>query len=115
MKSRFSKYNDGILYVCEAKKTEIDFGAMKNAKQKEDLRKVLKLAYEERTKRDEDLQFAESRNRALSIKVKTRLFEKVNATHKVMIKDVLYSVIYIDQDKANKEMYFYLEEERKIK
>ena len=115
IKNRFSKYNDGMLYVCEAKKKEIDFGAAKNTRKKEDLKKIVKLAYEERTKREEDLEFAENRDRSLSIKVKTRLQEQVKATHKVLIENVLYSIIYVDLDKPNKEMYLYLEEEREIR
>lgn len=113
MKSKFSKYNDGMLYVCESKKKEIDFGATKNARSEEDLVKILKLAYEEKTRRDEDLQFAESQGRSLSLKVKTRLRD-IDSMHKILIEGKLYSIIYIDKDRNNKEMYLYLEEERKI-
>ena len=50
MKSRFSKYNDGMLYVCEVKKNEIGFGMVKNTREESDLKRILKLAYEEKTK-----------------------------------------------------------------
>lgn len=115
MKSRFSRYNDGMLYVCEQRQQETDFAAVKNARTKNDLKRVLKLAYEERSKREEDLQFAESIGRSLSLKVKTRLNEKVDSTKKIIAGDKLYSIINIDHDKSNREMYLYLEEERTIK
>lgn len=114
MKSRFSKYNDGMLYVCEVKKNEIGFGMVKNTREESDLKRILKLAYEEKTKRDEDMQFAENKGRTLSLKVKTRLREEVDSTQKVLIENTLYSVIHIDHDKSNREMYLYLEEERKL-
>lgn len=115
MKSRFSRYNDGMLYVCEQRQQDTDFSAVKNARSMKDLNKILKLAYEEKSKRDEDIQFAESIGRSLSMKVKTRSNEKVDSTKKITIGDKLYSIINIDHDRTAKEMYLYLEEERTIK
>lgn len=115
MKSRFSRYNDGMLYVCEQRQQDTDFSAVKNARSMKDLNKILKLAYEEKSKRDEDIQFAESIGRSLSMKVKTRSHEKVDSTKKITIGDKLYSIINIDHDRTTKEMYLYLEEERTIR
>ena len=115
MKSRFSRYNDGMLYVCGQRQQDTDFSAVKNARSMKDLNKILKLAYEEKSKRDEDIQFAESIGRSLSMKVKTRSHEKVDSTKKITIGDKLYSIINIDHDRTTKEMYLYLEEERTIK
>ena len=115
MKSRFSKYNDGMLYVCEQRQQITDFAAVKNTRDVKDLNRILKLAYEEKSKRDEDIQFAESIGRSLSMKVKTRSNEKVDSMKKITIGDRLYSIINIDHDRAAKEMYLYLEEERTIK
>lgn len=114
MKSRFSRYNDGMLYVCEQRQQDTDFSAVKNARSMKDLNKILKLAYEEKSKRDEDIQFAESIGRSLSMKVKARSHEKVDSTKKITIGDKLYSIINIDHDRTAKEMYLYLEEERTI-
>ena len=114
MKSRFSRYNDGMLYVCEQLQQDADFSAVKNVRSMKDLNKILKLAYEEKSKRDEDIQFAESIGRSLSMKVKTRASEKVDSTKKITIEDKLYSIINIDHDRTAKEMYLYLEEERTI-
>ena len=67
MKSRFSRYNDGMLYVCEQRQQDTDFSTVKNVRNMKDLNKILKLAYEEKSKRDEDIQFAESIGRSLSM------------------------------------------------
>lgn len=113
MKRRFSTYNDGMLYVYRATGAESDFGAVRNSN-KNSLDKFLKLAFTEMSKRDEDMDFAQSQGRALSVKVKTRLHTGVTKQHLVTIADILYSIIYIDQDRTNSEMYLYLEEVRKI-
>lgn len=115
MKSRFPKYNDGMLKVCTQEQQAVDFAAPKNARSQKDLRMILKLAYEEKSKRDEDIEFAQSIGRSLSLKVKTRLHEKVDPSKKIMIEGKLYSILKIDHDRANREMYIYLEEERTIK
>lgn len=111
-KRKFSTYNDGMLYVCEKINEGSDFGAVKNAVKKEDLKKKIKLAYGEMYKRDEDLDFAESQGRALSIKVKTRLHPDVNKNNEILIGDMLHSIIKLDQDRNKNEMYLYLEEVR---
>lgn len=104
-----------MLYVCEQRQQDTDFGAVKNARTMDDLIRILKLAYEEKTKRDADIQFAESIGRSLSLKVKTRLQEEVDSTKKITVGDKLYSIINIDHDREAKEMYLYLEEERTIR
>lgn len=113
-KSRFSTYNDGMLYVCKNDAGKSDFGAVKNAKCVYDLDSCLKLAFCEMSKRDEDMDFAESQGRKLSLKIKTRLFQKVNKLNQIIICNVLYSIIKIDYDKSNGEMFIYLEEERRL-
>ena len=42
------------------------------------------------------------------------LVESVKAWEKVIIGSMLYDVIYADFDRANKEMYLYLEEVREL-
>ena len=105
LKSRFSNYNDGIVYIVKKKQKSTDFNAAKNALSRDDLEEVVKLAYEEKSKRDEDIEFASSQGRTLSLKIKTR---------KAIAGDTLYSIIKLDHDRAKQEMYIYLEEERKL-
>ena len=64
--------------------------------------------------RPADKTLAEAQDRYLTLKVRTRLREEVNSTHKVLIENTLYSIIYIDPDRKAGDMYLYLEEERKF-
>lgn len=114
LKSRFSTYNDGVLNVYVSVSKKSSFGAAMNEKKQDDLSFVGKLAFNEMSKRDEDMDFAESQGRALSIKVKTRLCNFVDKQKLIVINNILYSIYKIDLDKSKDEMYIYLEEVRKI-
>lgn len=114
MRPKFSNYNDGVLYVCRPDSGQSDFNAVKNPTHKVDLQRVYKLDYCEMSRRDQDMDFAESQGRTLSLKVKTRLLDPVNRLHMVVIGNVLYSIINLDKNRASKEMFFYLEEVREI-
>ena len=114
MRSRFSTFNDGVLWICEPETDASDFGAVKNTLKKDQLQKIVKLAYKEMSKRDQDLDFAESQGRVLNIKVKCRLWPKVNTLQQILIGKVLYSIINLDEDRNSQEMYLYLEEVRKL-
>ena len=113
-KSRFSTFNDGILWICEPEDISSDFGAVKNTTKKEALKRIVKLAFKEMSKRDQDMDFAESQGRVLSIKVKCRIWPKANKMHLVLIGKVLYSIINLDEERNSQEMYLYLEEVRKL-
>lgn len=113
-KSRFSTFNDGVLWVCRPETASSDFGAVKNTSKRNQLVRVGKLNFKEMSKRDQDLEFAESQGRTLNMKVKCVLWPKVNAMHQILIGKVLYSIINLDQDRKAQEMYLYLEEVRKL-
>lgn len=115
MKSKFQTYNDGMLYICKNVTGKSDFGAVKNAKSVYDLSDCLKLAFSEMSKRDEDITFAESRSRSLSVKVKTRFVPCLGNCSQVIIGDTLYSVIKVDFNRSKSESFLYLEEERKLR
>ena len=114
MKSRFSTFNDGVLFICKPESDHSTFNAVKNPKKKTELDKTLKLNYDEMSRREQDLQFAESQGRNLTLKVKTRLRSQVTKFHQVLIEDMLYSIIDLDIDRDRSEMYLYLEEVRKL-
>ena len=109
-----TNYNDGYIRVYKEKNKESDFGARKNIKTFDDLEFIVKLAYKECSKRQQDLDFAESRNRTLNIKIKTRFYKNISNYDKIVINNILYDIVYIDIDKENRELYFYLEEVRTI-
>ena len=107
---RKSNYNDGYIRVYKEIPQKSDFGAKKNIKTRDTLEFIVKLAYEQCSKRQQDVDFAESCNRTLNLKVKTRYYKNLDNSYKVVIENTLYDIIYIDEDRKNSELYFYLEE-----
>ena len=107
MKSEFSRYNDGFVKVYREKERKSDFSAKKNVSGLDDMDFIVRLDFEEMSKREQDLQFAEQNDFTLSMKIKTRFFKGVDNKCKAIIDGYLYDVSYID--KTRTEMYFYLE------
>ena len=114
MKSRFSTFNDGVLFICKPESDHSSFNAVKNPTRKNELERILKLNFDEMFRREQDLAFAESQGRNLTMKVKTLLRDQVTKFHQVLIGDMLYSIIDLDKDRKKSEMYLYLEEVRKL-
>ena len=114
MRPKFTNYIDGVLYVCNPDSGQSDFNAVKNPTKRKNLDVIWKLDFREMSRRDQDMDFAESQGRTLTMKVKTHLLEPVNRLHMVMIGDILYSIINLDKDRYAQEMYFYLEEVRDL-
>lgn len=106
---RKSTFNDGFIKIYSSNEEYSKFGAKKNAKSLEDLNYIIKLAYEESYRRQQDLDFAEASGRTLSLKVKTRCYKGIQTDYKVVIDGCLYDIIDIDMDRYNQEMFFYLE------
>lgn len=112
-RSRFQTYNDGVVTICIAKGEKADFGAVHNITN-QGLIPVVKLAYGEMSKRDEDLDFAESRGNVLGMKIRVRLNRCVEKTHMAIIGDTVYSIYKLDYSREKQEMYLYLQEVRKL-
>ena len=106
---KISTFCDGFIKIYKSNEKLSGFGAKKNAKSLDDLTFVVKLAYEEQYKRQQDFEFAEASGRTLSLKVKTRHYKDLQTDYKVVIGNVLYDIIDIDFDRYNQEVYFYLE------
>ena len=111
---KISNYNDGYIRVYEEIPVKVNFGAKENIKSKDNLKFIVKLAYEECNKRQQDLEFAEASSRTLNIKVKTRFYNNLKNDYKITIENTLYDIVNIDEDKKNRELYFYLEEVRNL-
>lgn len=114
MKARPKLYNDGYIEIYEQGKEKSSFGATLNTSDLRDAKKIVKLAYSERSRRAEDLEWAQARDRTLSLKVCCPMFFAVKTAHQAVCLDTLYSVINVDYDRAQNEMYLYLEEVRKL-
>ena len=61
-----------------------------------------------------DFEFAEAIGRTLNRKVKTPLVGGWTSRNKIIIDNTLYDIVNADKDRANNEVYFYLEEVREL-
>lgn len=111
-KSKFSKYNDGVISVYREKSKKTDFSAKQNVSVFDDMDFIVKLAFEESSRREQDISFAEQMGFALTLKVRTRYFDGVDNKCKAVINNYLYDVSYVD--KTRTEMWLYLEGVRKL-
>lgn len=114
MKSKFSKFNDGMLKICIQNQKKTNFAAVQNVTKSAELNIVSKMAYGEMSKRAEDMEFAESQGRSLSMKVRVRLVDFINNSHSVLIGNTLYDIYKLDSSREKQEMYLYLEEVRTV-
>ena len=106
-KTDFSKYNDGVVHIYREKKRRNDFNAKQNVSDLDNMNFIVKLAFEEAAKREQDLEFAEQQGFSLTAKIKTRLVKCVDNKCKAVIDGYLYDVSYID--KSRTEMWLFLE------
>lgn len=103
-------YNDGVCFIVEAQTAPTSFAAKTNGKKASDFKTIVKLFFEEMSKREQDFEFAEANSRTLNRKIKTQLVKGWNSENKIIIDSVLYDIINADIDRKNREIYFYLEE-----
>lgn len=106
-KNRFSRYNDGVVKIYREKDRKTDFSAKRNVGTVDDMDFIVKLDFEESSKREQDLEFAEQNDFTLSLKIRTRFFKGVDNKCKAVIDNYLYDVSYID--KSRTEMWLFLE------
>lgn len=107
MKPKFSRYNDGVVFIYREKGKRSNFGAKENVSLLEDMDFIAKLDYEEASKREQDMEFAEQQGFSLSQKIKTRFMKRVDNKCKAVIDGYLYDVSYVDKNRV--EMWLYLE------
>lgn len=110
--SNIATYNDGVVSIYREKDRKTDFAAKRNVSALEDMEFIAKLAFEECSKRTQDLEFAEQSGFSLSMKVRTRYIPAIQSKHKAVIDGYLYEISYLD--KAGQELYLYLEGVRKL-
>nr|DAZ49039.1 MAG TPA: hypothetical protein [Caudoviricetes sp.] len=107
-KKKVSSYTDGIAKVFRKKNVE------RNVRSLDDLEYLGFLCFEEKSKRQQDLEFAEQLGANLTMKIATPDDGNMDSNWNVVIDDTIYAIIYIDRNKQKREKYFYLEEVRKI-
>ncbi len=112
MKPKVRTYNDGVAVLCEEKKKETGFGAKINPKGKEDFERIASVPYGEVSVREEDLDFAERSERAISMKIRIPFCPYVKKKKYMIIQNILYFIYSMDTSGDKKEMYISLEEIR---
>lgn len=112
MKSKFSRYNDGVVRIYREKGKRSNFGAKENVSGLDDMDFIAKLDFEESSKREQDLEFANQNDFSLSLKIRTRYLQKVDNKCKAVINNYLYDIKYVD--KTRTEMWIYLEGVRSL-
>ena len=106
-KPKFSNYNDGVVHIYREKERRTDFNAKQNVSTLDNMDFIVKLAFEEAAKREQDLEFAGQNGFSLTMKIKTRLVKGVDNKCKAVIDGYLYDVSHMD--KSRTEMWLYLE------
>lgn len=110
--TRFSRYNDGVVSVYREKGIRNNFAAKENVSALEDMDFVVKLAFEESTRREQDMEFAAQNDFSLSFKIRTRYLPTVDNKCKAVVDGVLYDISHVD--KSRTEMWLYMQEIRKL-
>ena len=73
---------------------------------------IVKLAFEEASKREQDIEFALQHDFTLDLKIKTRLHKGIDNKCKAVIDGFLYDVSSVDKSKT--EMWLYLQGVKQI-
>lgn len=111
-KRKISTYNDGVVSIYREKPRTTDFNAKQNARTLDDMDFIVRLDYEESSRREQDMEFAEKQGYSLTLKIRTRAVPGVDSNCKAVIDGHLYCVR--DTDKNREEMWLYLEGVRKL-
>lgn len=102
-------YSDGWVELCrERPGLYTGFRAKQNVSSRDDLVPVCRLAFAEASRRQQDLDFAESKSFTLSMKIRTRRIDGVDPDCKAVIGDTLFDICWVDPSRT--ELYLYLQE-----
>lgn len=112
-KPKFSRYNDGVVSIYREKEKKSNFGAKENVSVLDDMDFVAKLDFEQASKREQDLAFAEQNGFSLTLKIRTRHLPSVDNKCKAVIDGYLYDVAYTDKNRV--EMWLFLEGIKELK
>ena len=116
MRRAIPAFRDGYVSFVRPLESNISsFGAKKNTRTTEDVCQVVDLAYDEKTKRQQDLEFAYSADKTLDMKICCPYHPDVNTKLQAIIENTLYDVYMVDPDKNNMQMFVYMQENRKLK
>ena len=106
-KPKFPKFNDGVVQIYREKEKRSKFSAKENVSDLDDLEFIAKLDYEECSKREQDLEFANQNDFSLSLKIHTRYLQAIDNHCKAVIDGYLYDIKFVD--KTRMDAYLYME------
>lgn len=108
-------YRDGYVSFVKPLNTNVSsFGAPKNTRTADDTENIVVLAYDRMSHRQQDVDFAEARDKRLDLKIKCPYRPNVNTRLQAIVEDVLYDVFNVDADINNMQMFVYMQENRKL-
>lgn len=113
MNRKKAKYHDGYVGIYQRKKETLTRNT--NVQSLNDLDFLIRLAYGETSRRQQDQEFAEQNSFSLSLKIRTQRPRTEKGLHSgcfAVIGKTLYSVEYIDRNET--EYYMYLEKIREL-
>lgn len=108
MTKKTKRYNDGVVSIYREKAQTSSFKT--NVKSLSDMEFVVKLDFEELSKRQQDAEFADQNNFTLSRKIRTRRVNGIGVKCKAVIEGIVYDVSYVDTDRT--DAFIYLDEIR---
>ncbi len=115
MSKQIPVYRDGyVSFVRPLKSNVSSFSAPMNTRSEDDTVGVVTLAYDRMTARQQDLDFAYSRNRTLDLKIRCPYHPHVSVLLQAIIGNTLYDVYEVDPDVNNMRMFVYMQENRKL-
>lgn len=113
MNRKKAKYHDGYVGIYQRKKETLTRNT--NVQSLNDLDFLIRLAYGETSRRQQDQEFADQNSFSLSFKIRTQRPQMEKGLHSgcfAVIGKTLYSVEYIDRNET--EYYMYLEKIREL-
>ena len=108
-------YRDGYVnFVRPLESCVSSFSAPMNTRSEKDTAGVVTLAYDRMTARQQDLDFAYSRNRTLDLKIRCPYHPHVCVQLQAIIGNTLDDVYEVDPDMNNMQMFVYMQENRQL-
>lgn len=113
MQKKVPTYNDGFVRIFRKKQSNLTVN--RNVTSLSELDFLIKLAYSETSRRQQDLEFAEQNSFSLSLKIKAPkpvIKKGLDTSCFAVIENTLYSIQFIDTNST--EYFFYLEKIREL-
>lgn len=109
-KSNVKAFTSGVAFFYLPNFEKNKSGVTIKTRNLADYKKVCSLKYNEKFKRQSDIEFANSIGRSLSIKISTPIYKKIDTRMVAVINKTIYSIYNTDPDNESRELFIYMEE-----